>query len=153
MRQLRDERLLLEARATQAASGAASVAAQKRQLEVPLPPGPAGGGQQPASQAVVATAQSEPEDPFGVSDSDSGGSNPFGASTASEEDEEETGGADAMMFGPTSTASAAGSGTPAADSNDADAVSPPFTEAVQVPPAVSRWSPAANTMPVGCMLS
>ena len=106
VRQLRDERLLLEARATQAASGAASVAAQKRQLEVPLPPGPAGSGQQPASQAVVATAQSEPEDPFGVSDSDSGGSNPFGASTTSEEDEEETGGADAMMFGPTSTASA-----------------------------------------------
>eukprot|EP01043_Picozoa_sp_COSAG02_P111821 COSAG02_NODE_47992_length_337_cov_0.689076_1_plen_112_part_11 len=75
VRQLRDERLLLQARATQTAAGAASVEAQRRQLEAP----DLGLGNKQAEGSPV-TAGGESEDPFGVSDQGSPDSNPFGAS-------------------------------------------------------------------------
>ncbi len=80
VRQLRDERLLLQARATQVAAGAASVEAQRRQHEVP---GPGLGAKQAEVQSPV-TAGSESDDPFGVSEQGSPDSNPFGASSDEE---------------------------------------------------------------------
>lgn len=80
LRQLRDERLVLEARATQVAAGAAAVEGQRRQLQVPvLDPG----AKETASQVAVA-AGSESDDPFGVSDQESADSNPFVASSDEE---------------------------------------------------------------------
>ena len=79
VRQLRDERLLLQARATQAAAGAASVEAQRRHLEAPG----LGLGSKQAEGSPV-TAGGESDDPFGLSDQGSPDSNPFGASSDEE---------------------------------------------------------------------